>query len=324
MISPYCLRLLWLCFASFFLLNVAFGTMVCVSVRRAIRISERLESKTAAQLLLAIRMLPTVVAAVTVLLFCIPSYLLFEPDVSAETVGPICMVLGFLGATTWMLSVGRATRAIITSRRQICELKGGEIRLPLDTFRALVVDSATPIVALTGLLCSRLIISRSVLQSLSREQIDVVLRHEDAHRIAGDNRKRLLLLLLPDIFPFLRAFSVLEHNWAKYSEWAADDIAAGGDRRCAITLAESLIRIARLGITQRLSVLNASLVASETDLCARIERLLHANEAIAVERHRVRRPMRRMAISIAVVLAIATLSVRELPAVHRLLEILIR
>jgi beta-lactamase regulating signal transducer with metallopeptidase domain len=120
----------------------------------------------------------------------------------------------------------------------------------------------------------RVVISREVLQALSPEQLDVALAHERSHRRWHDNLKRLLLLLAPDVLPCFRGFAALERGWGRFSEWAADDGAIGQDRRRSLSLATALVRVARMGVAFRPSVLTTCLVASESDLSARVDRLL--------------------------------------------------
>src|SRR5580692_6426979 len=70
MILPYLLRLLCLCFASFFVLNAAAGLFVRISSKSAIRFAQSRTSSTAAQLLLALRLLPFALAALFVASLC--------------------------------------------------------------------------------------------------------------------------------------------------------------------------------------------------------------------------------------------------------------
>ena len=109
----------------------------------------------------------------------------------------------------------------------------------------------------------QLLISKSVLNGLTAEQTEAALRHEQAHRTSRDNIKRFLILLSPDVLPFLRTFASLEHSWAKFTEWAADDQATAGDSHRALSLASALVRVARLGSKPQLSFLFSSLVSDD-------------------------------------------------------------
>ena len=110
MILPYLLRLLCLCFASFFALNVAAGLFVRISCKFAIRFAESKTPLAAARLLLGLRMLPFALAVLFVLGLCVPSYLWLEPTTNSERVGVFCAILGLLGAVTCSISTTRTAR----------------------------------------------------------------------------------------------------------------------------------------------------------------------------------------------------------------------
>jgi Zn-dependent protease with chaperone function len=276
MILPYFSRLLCLCFACFFLTNAALGLAARVCSRVSTCLTARMKASTAAHLLLALRLLPGALAVFVVAGLCIPSYLWLEPDGTRERVGIICTVLGLLGVTTWTSTLGRVGRALVDSMRfnRLCGQETREIYIAGKKFCASVVGTDAPLLAMAGMVRPRLIVSRGVLEALSLEELDAALRHENAHRLSGDNCKRFLVLLAPDILPFLRGFGALEQTWAKLAEWAADDEATGGDKQRALSLAGALVRVARMGAGPRLSFLHTSLVAGDEDFSARVQRLL--------------------------------------------------
>ena len=147
------------------------------------------------------------------------------------------------------------------------------------------------------------------------------------HRTSLTDFRRLLLLLAPDVFPFVsNAFSALDRSWITFSEWAADDSAVANDLQRSLSLAGALVHVAQMGAAPRLSPLCTSLVSSNSacmnrDLSERVDRLLHT------ERLRPQSPNRYRAIlavsTIAVVCAVSSaLLVETLHSVHELLEIL--
>jgi hypothetical protein len=117
--------------------------------------------------------------------------------------------------------------------------------------------------------------------ALSPEELGVALRHEKAHRISGDNLKRLLILLAPEVLPVSRCFAGLERAWTKLSEWSADDDATREDAQAPLVLAQALIRVARLGVAPR-SRLSVSLVG-DSNLEERVNRLLLMEPGNAVQ-----------------------------------------
>jgi hypothetical protein len=331
MILPYLLRLLCLCFASFFVLNAAAGLLLTLSSNPAIRFAESRKPSAAARFLLALRILPLALATLFVLLLCVPSYLWLEPAATAERVGLFCVSLGLLGAATWSVSIARASICLLRSLRQnrLCRSVGREWHVPGGPSSVVVIEpliviqEEAPILALSGFLHPRLLISRSVLCALSAEELDAALRHEHAHRTSGDNAKRLLILLAPDIFPFVRMLRTIERSWAKFAEWAADDQAAAGDARRAVALAAALVQVARLGSGPRLPVLSTSLLACDRDLSARVDRLLQAAPVARAGNLRTNPLLGSDRFLLAGCVAALVLAPAALSFVHELLELLL-
>jgi len=325
MILPYLLRLLCLCFASFFVLNAVASLFVRISSKSAIRFSESRASASAAGFLFALRMLPLVQATLFVVGLCVPSYLWLEPAATAERVSMLCVVLGLLGAAIWFTSIARTVRSLVASLRhnRLCRLAGQETRVPGNSAPILLVEDEAPLLALSGLLRPRLLISRAVFRVLSAEELEAALAHEHAHHISRDNVKRLLLLLAPDIFPFVRPLRMLEHSWSKFAEWAADDQAAGGDSRRALSLAAALVHVARMGSAPRLPRLSTSLLACDRDLSARVDRLLLSDPMTLPRPSKTHSRLQSAGLLLAVYFAALLLTPSALSSVHELLELLL-
>ena len=219
---PYGLRLLCLCCASFFMIHLALAVAARLSAGTAVRMAERLKPSSAARLLFAVRMLPWTLTLFAVLAFCIPSYLWLEPEATGEKVGFVCFLTALLGAAIWALAIVRVVSAVRGTARYLhrCERHGEKITMPGETGPALLLKDRSPVLAVAGVVHPRLVISRRVMRGLTTEQIDAALSHERAHRSSGDNLKRFLMLLAPDVLPFMRGFVTLERSWAKAIEWA--------------------------------------------------------------------------------------------------------
>ena len=273
---PYTLRLLCLCCASFFMIHVTLAAATQLSAGVAMRMAERLKPGYAARLLFAVRMLPFTLTLFAVLAFCIPSYLWLEPEAAGEKVGFVCFLAAVLGAAIWTLAIVRVVHAVRGTARYLhrCERHGKPIEMPGETAPALLLKDKSPVLAVAGVLHPRLVISRRVMRGLTAEQIDAALSHERAHRASGDNLKRFFMLLAPDVLPFMRGFATLEQRWAKAIEWAADDQASAGDPRRALSLADALVKVAKMGNQPQLSYLSSSLMADDHDLSERVDRLL--------------------------------------------------
>jgi Zn-dependent protease with chaperone function len=276
MTVPYSLRLVYLCLATFFLVHLAAGLVVSLLASAAVRLAGRTEPRRAARLLLALRLLPVSLAVFVVASLCVPSYLWLEPDAAVERMGWGFLTAAALGAAVWSISLARGVRAAVRSRRYLrhCRSIGVEARLPGDPSSVWVVDGAATPLALGGFIRPRLVVSRPVLNALSRRQLAAALRHERAHGAARDNLKRLLILLAPGVLPFFHGFESLERGWVRFTEWAADDWAVAGNPRHSLSLAAALVRVARMSTLQIPPPLTTSLLGDGLGLSARVDRLL--------------------------------------------------
>jgi Zn-dependent protease with chaperone function len=325
MILPYLWRLGCLCFASFFVLNVAAGLFVRISSKSAIRFAQSRTPMAAARLLLGLRLLPFALAALFVLGLCVPSYLWLEPTASSERVGLTCGLLALLGAATWLISLARTAHSLTVSlcHSRLCRLAGQEARLPGQSSPVVLVENEAPLLAMSGLFRPRLLISRGVLQNLSAGELDAALSHEHAHCSSRDNLKRLLMQLAPDIFPFLHPLRTLERTWSQFAEWAADDQAAAGDSGRAVSLAAALVQVARMGRGPRLPFLSTSLLASDRDLSARVDRLLETLPVIPGPTRQARPALLTAGVLLVGCVTALLATPAILSVVHELLELLL-
>lgn len=289
----YGFKLAFVSLAAFFFVNLATAAAASWLAPAAIRSAGRMRARSAARLLLILRLAPTASALCIVATLCIPSYLRFEPDYSAESVGAVCLIAAILCMTAGGASLIRAARAIARSRR------AKDLR-----------------VGLAGVIHPRVIVSKEVQSLLSAEELDVALRHESAHAASRDNLKRLFILLTPDALPCFPGLASLECAWKKFAEWAADDDAVNGDPKRAVALASALVSVARLGPPARYALVTS---LTEDNLAGRIGRLL-APEAKADPGHWT------AAVGTAGVIALltATLWPGGLPIVYAVLERLIQ
>jgi Zn-dependent protease with chaperone function len=326
----YLFRLVCLSLASFFLVNGTAGAATALSSSAAMRFAERMRPRSAARFLFVLRMLPSVLGLTAVLGLCVPSYLWLEPQIESERVGVACLLLAGLAGAACSRSLIRTARAMRQSarlRKEWLHLGSGvspeESPAVVDE-KAMVIQKKGPLLALSGIFRPRMVISRGVLTELSKEQLDVAVRHEIAHRDSRDNLKRLLLVLSPEFLPFANGFAALEKTWARLSEWAADDEAVQGDSQRALSLATALSRVARMGARPRLSALHPSLLPADQDLSARVNRLLRVEplpmKKVPPTRSRV---ILRGLCFIACALMLVGIPA-TLPYVHRLLELFLR
>ncbi len=265
----YLVRLLLLSSALFFLVQLAVGALVALVAPIAIRRAETMRPQGAARFLLTLRLLPAMFSALAVVALCLPSYFLFEPRSAGEEVGIACFCAATLGLFVCCAALYRAGSAWLRTSLYLRRSAGIESRIEGETVWIVPANAG---VALAGIVRPRLLISAEALKELSADQLALALRHERAHRVSFDNFKRLLILLAPPFFPRLRA---LEHAWAKYAEWAADDRATEGNAERSLDLAATLVRVARLQAGVRMPALVTSLVEAGEDLSQRVNRLLN-------------------------------------------------
>jgi hypothetical protein len=266
MILPYTLRLACLCLASFFLVHAVLMLAARCLAPAALRFAERLRAQSAARLLLALRLFPAAGALAAVAGLCVPSYFSLEQRGGAEFVGFSCLAAALFGASIWTISWARSLRAAVRSHRYVSQCRrAGSVWID---------DGTAPFLGIAGIVRPKLIVSRLVADALDRDQLAAAIRHERAHQSSADNLKRLLLLLAPDALPFLRGFASVERSWLRFTEWAADDRAVSQDADCSLSLAEALVRVARLGVAAQPSPLVSHFVAASVDISVRVERLL--------------------------------------------------
>ncbi|MGH9709665.1 MAG: M48 family metalloprotease, partial [Candidatus Acidiferrales bacterium] len=205
-----------------------------------------------------------------------------------------------------------------------CERESTPTVVSNEQAPVLVVDTDAAVLALAGVIRPRVVVSRSVLQALVPPQIDAALEHERAHQFSRDNLKRLLLLLAPSIFPFSRGFAAMDRSWARFTEWAADDRAAAGDSQRSLSLAEALVRVARMGPSSRTSLFVSSLIEDGSDLFIRVDRLLGLESSAENAPRKTRALLAGISLVIAGLVLAAIMRPATLYSVHRLLEHLIR
>jgi hypothetical protein len=300
MIGEYGLRLVGFCLASFFAVQLAAGLLLQLAARRLAHAAERMRPRVAARVLLALRWTPAALGLFVVGGLCIPSYLRFEPGETREELGLVGLTAAVLAAAVLTMSLVHGIRQVIASRRCVREFEN------------------RPIIAITGFLRPRLLISPVVKEVLSIEQLDAAVGHERAHVAAQDNLKRLLLAFTPGLLPGVNGFAAVERQWVRLTEWAADDDAVAGDPDRALALAAALVRVARLGTVP--VPLTSSMLDGD-DLARRVDRLLHPAAPVRGTGSAALASMAAMAMVVLMGLALRPAT---LESAHDLLERLVK
>ncbi|HVO78520.1 MAG TPA: M56 family metallopeptidase [Candidatus Bathyarchaeia archaeon] len=327
MVLPYYLRLLCLCAAAFFVVHAVAWLAIRSVSATSVRVAGTMRPGQAARLLFWLRIAPASVTLFLVIGFCIPSYVWLEPDWAGERVGWLCLTAAALGAATWLIAVVRGSVALTRTRLYLRNCRSSEqpanVEFPyVDD--VMVLDEGVAVMAVTGVVRPRLVVSRAVLDTLSEEQKIAAFRHEEAHRSSRDNLKRLLFLLTPDVLPFARGLSPMERGWAKYSEWAADDAAVDGSQDRALSLASALVKVAKLGLHAAPCYVLSSLMDDNRELQVRVDRLLR--EPAYAERPL--QPLAAFALRAGVICGSIGVTLllwpQSLGGIHRLLERLVQ
>jgi Zn-dependent protease with chaperone function len=238
-----------LIFALLLVLNVAASISATVLWRAvSARAAANWTARARAQFIFSLRALPFAAALVFVSAFLLPSYFLFEPLSSDETVSLKLAVVSFISAVGVLSAFYRvfkswsATRKLLKDWMRYAEpIKVAGVSVPV--YR---ICHPFPVIAVIGTFRPRMFVAAQIFASLTEEEFQAAICHETGHLAARDNFKRMLMRVCRDllIFPVGRS---LDRAWAENAEAGADEFAAqSGGNRTAINLAAALIKIARI------------------------------------------------------------------------------
>jgi len=271
MIASYSARLAILCLASFFLIHLVLGLLSLRLLPWLNRASRLMRPQSVSKISITLRLAPAYLSTLIVLAVCVPSYLRYERNGASEEIGLLCLAFACLGFLLCVIAIARGahalTRSLSLTHKLVAreQLEAWYLNREVDEF---------PSMGLVGLFKSRVVVSPSVLRVLTPEQFQAALDHEHAHRSSRDNLKRLLILLSPDLFPFVLSFRALENLWERSAELSADDLATRGQPHRSIALAEALIKLARFQTNELAHPLVSGLFAAPDGITIRVERLL--------------------------------------------------
>ena len=253
----------------FGLVNVAVAAFVALVARRALL----REANRDAAFWLTLRLLPAAAASAFVIALFAPSYWQYEPrdvedldlllSVGALAAALLIAVSVVRGGRAWRRAASR-TRAWLRVARRIETAAG----IPVYE-----VPIAAPMMALSGVLRPRLLVTRGVVEALTVEELQAGIAHEIGHFRAGDNLKRLAMRAAPDVLVSTRTAADIEARWASAAEHDADRAgAADNETRCA--LASALVKIAKLTPLSTPIAEPISTLVDGGDITSRVHRLL--------------------------------------------------
>jgi len=237
-------------------------------------------ARTRAEFLFAMRVGPPALAFISVALFLVPSYVVYEPYATVEVVSKKLATLTILSVMGGTFALWRALRSWFATRSLRKEWLSHAVQITLGgtsvpTFR---FANSFPIIAVVGTVRPRLFIAEHVLETLSKEELTAAIAHECGHLSAYDNLKRSLLRACRDALMIVPCGRSLDRAWAEAAECAADEHAAQQNAATALNLASALVKIAKMiPVGARASVpMAAFLVGVEETrgVKARVRRLL--------------------------------------------------
>ena len=206
-------------------------------------------ARTAAEILFVMRIAPPVLAIVAIAAFMIPSYLIYEPHQTDESVSWKLGLLAGLSAIGVGLAIWRGIRTWVATRSLLKDWFANSTRFELDSISVptfVLQQHSFPIIAVVGAIRPRLFIADHVLESLSTEEIAAAVAHECGHLAAHDNFKRSVMRVSRAALLLIPCGRSLDRAWSEASESAADEHAAQQSSLVALNLASALVRIARM------------------------------------------------------------------------------
>jgi Zn-dependent protease with chaperone function len=220
-------------------------------------------ARTRAEILFVMRIGPPVVAIVAIAAFMIPSYLVYEPHASGESVSWKLGLLATLSAIGVGLAIWRGLRTWLATRSLLKHWLASSTRVELDGINVptYILEHSFPIIAVVGAIRPRLFIANHVFGSLSAEEMTAAVAHEYGHLAARDNFKRSVMRVSRAALLLIPCGRSLDRAWSEASESAADEHAAQRSSLVALNLASALVHIARMIPTGQQQVIPAAVSA---------------------------------------------------------------
>ena len=227
----------------------ATATMVAAGFGRVCKpLLRKCSARTRAEILFVMRIGPPVIAIVAIAVFMIPSYLVYEPHTTNESISWKLGALATLSAIGVGLAISRGIRSWLATRLLLRDWMASATPIELESISVptFVLQHSFPIIAVVGAIRPRLFIANHVLESLSEEELAAAIAHEYGHLVAGDNFKRTVMRVSRAALLLIPCGRSLDRAWSEASESAADEYAAQQSSLVALNLASALVRIARM------------------------------------------------------------------------------
>lgn len=264
-------RLIAVTLSVFILAYGAFSLVVSIGWKFMARLWRPFAPGKSADVLFGFRIFPLTAAIAIAAVYVVPSYMILEPANVQEPVGPLLIVIAF-AAFAWLLNATFRTMVAYRGTSRVLSqwlqgAKGAEAAAMAPVLR---LPRHDPVLTVAGIFAPRVLLSETAASMLTREELEVALRHELAHIQHRDNLKKLLFR-----FASFPAMARLESTWVETSEMAADDAAVSSPSQ-ALDLASALIKLSRFAPVQpSRAVISALLPVSDACLSARVARLFN-------------------------------------------------
>jgi beta-lactamase regulating signal transducer with metallopeptidase domain len=245
-----------------------------------------------------------------------------EPRETTETAGLVLMLLAALGSVLVFAAVLRIAHGARQTykRHRLVDRCGRRIDVPDFPLPAWRIDTRFPVVALSGVIRPRLILSARILDECTAEELTVIARHEESHARRRDNLVRAWLLALPDVFSLFDRESAISRHWHRSVEEAADEEAVRSDPRAAIALAGALLRVGRMATSSPPTWMPVLALYDGDNLEGRVRRLLARPPGTAAGP----RPIASLGICLIAATAAGVLSVTGTRPLHEVMEWAVR
>jgi beta-lactamase regulating signal transducer with metallopeptidase domain len=275
MALSYSLRLLCLIVCSVGLVSIAAEMMLWIVAPLILRLTVGVSARGQELVFCVVQMLPIFCAGGLTGVGLVPNYVIHETNFASERVGWLCLALAFAIVVWFARALVRGVHLLLDTARfaRECRMSGEGLPSAQEEISIIAMRGTTDRLALVGLLNPFILISSSLL-ALDPLALEVALDHERAHARRKDNWKMLLLYALPSLNVRLRDGKTWMQHWRNATECAADHEAVRGEKTRALLLAETLVAVGRHARTENVAVVSTALVCGETDLVARVQRLI--------------------------------------------------
>jgi beta-lactamase regulating signal transducer with metallopeptidase domain len=302
---------------------VAMTAAVSVLSAGAALVADTAAVARSARFWMIVRLAPAMTAILFVTLLFAPSYWVYEPRENIEGFDVTATMIAGVGLLMILASAVRALSAWRSARRRVNHwmARAQRIEVPGTTLPAYHVDADHPMLALTGVLRPRLLVTRGLLEALTPAELEAAVAHEIGHQHGRDNLKRLMMAGAPDWLACFGSARRIERHWAAAAERTADRISVPNIAAARCALASALVKVARLTPPSIDRGEPISTLISGGEIAARVQHLLSDDDTAPL---RAERPRLRAALACGGAAVALAAYAPLLRSVHELTEVLLR